>query len=360
MKILYAIQGTGNGHISCARDIIPLLQKRGKVDILISGTESDIDLPYEIKYRFHGLSFVFGKKGGIDYLKTYKRSNLKKLYKEIKTLPVLDYDVVISDFEPVSSWACYLKNKICIGLSHQIAVTNKNAPKPSKIDLIGNAVLKFYAPASIKFGFHFRSYDKHIFTPVIRKEIRYLQIKNNGHYTVYLPAYSAERIIKLLSSFLKIEWHVFTKNCKAAYEERQISVLPIDNEKFIKSIASAEGVLCGGGFQTPSEVLYLKKKLMIVPMQGQYEQQCNAAALKMLGVPVIKNLKHQQIKKIQKWLDSTATFPISFPDETEEVVETIFKEVEKVRISSQLQNEINSTSKFRRIVLSKFSQLKIN
>ena len=28
MKILYAIQGTGNGHISRARDIIPILKKK--------------------------------------------------------------------------------------------------------------------------------------------------------------------------------------------------------------------------------------------------------------------------------------------------------------------------------------------
>ena len=50
MKILYAIQGTGNGHISRARDIIPLLQKKGELDILISGTEADVDLGFPVKY----------------------------------------------------------------------------------------------------------------------------------------------------------------------------------------------------------------------------------------------------------------------------------------------------------------------
>ena len=48
MKILYAIQGTGNGHLSRARDIIPILQKKGEVDILISGIQSDVDLPYPL------------------------------------------------------------------------------------------------------------------------------------------------------------------------------------------------------------------------------------------------------------------------------------------------------------------------
>ena len=64
MKILYAIQGTGNGHLSRARDIIPILPKKGDLDILVSGSQVDVQLPYHVKYMFTGLSFVFGKAGG--------------------------------------------------------------------------------------------------------------------------------------------------------------------------------------------------------------------------------------------------------------------------------------------------------
>ena len=49
MKILYAIQGTGNGHLSRARDIIPVLQQKGELDILVSGIQADVDLPYPVK-----------------------------------------------------------------------------------------------------------------------------------------------------------------------------------------------------------------------------------------------------------------------------------------------------------------------
>lgn len=61
MRILYAIQGTGNGHVCRAEDIVPLLMKKGEVDVLISGTQADVQLPFPIKYRFEGLSFIFGK-----------------------------------------------------------------------------------------------------------------------------------------------------------------------------------------------------------------------------------------------------------------------------------------------------------
>ena len=47
MKILYAIQGTGNGHVSRAREIIPFLRKYGNVDILISGIHAEVDVGAE-------------------------------------------------------------------------------------------------------------------------------------------------------------------------------------------------------------------------------------------------------------------------------------------------------------------------
>ena len=103
MKILYAIQGTGNGHISRARDIVPILQQKGELDVLVSGTQADLDLPYSVKYKLNGLSFIFGKKGGIDLVRTFRKSKLKNLLKEINKFPIDQYDIVISDFEPVSS-----------------------------------------------------------------------------------------------------------------------------------------------------------------------------------------------------------------------------------------------------------------
>jgi len=101
MRILYAIQGTGNGHLSRAMDVIPCLMQHGEVDILISGIQSDLTLPYPIKYRLRGLSFIFGKSGGVDLWKTLVKSNVRKLIKEIRELPVENYDLVINDFEPV-------------------------------------------------------------------------------------------------------------------------------------------------------------------------------------------------------------------------------------------------------------------
>jgi hypothetical protein len=85
MKILYAIQGTGNGHVSRAREVIPILQQYGDVDLLISGTQADVGLPYSIKYQLNGFGFVFGKKEESIFGKHGTGSIQKLLYRILKT-----------------------------------------------------------------------------------------------------------------------------------------------------------------------------------------------------------------------------------------------------------------------------------
>ncbi len=324
MKILYAIQGTGYGHICRARDIIPLLLEKGDLDILVSGTRADLELGYSIKYNLKGLSFVFARNGGIDILSTYKKAKIKRFYYEIKKLPVNDYDIVISDFEPVSAWACRLQYKTCFALSHQSAILNKNSPHPNVIDPVGRLILKNYAPSPIQYGFHFLKYSKKIFTPVIRGEIRDARIRNKKHYTVYLPANRDKTVIKILSEIKEIEWQVFSKSAKNSYTQKNIIVFPVNNDSFIKSIVSSSGVLCGAGFETPAEALFLGKKLMVISRKKHYEQQCNAAALKKIGVPVLKGLKLSQLKKIKTWAQDGKVISVDFPNITQQAIDEIF------------------------------------
>jgi len=98
MKVLYGVQATGNGHISRAIEILPKLQKRVELDILLSGTQGDLPLPFEPKYTCHGFSYIFGTNGGINYFNTFRNLNHKRLIREVQDLPIKEYDLVINDF----------------------------------------------------------------------------------------------------------------------------------------------------------------------------------------------------------------------------------------------------------------------
>ncbi|MGJ8744124.1 glycosyltransferase family protein [Polaribacter sp.] len=322
MRILYAIQGTGNGHLTRAKEIIPLLQEKGEVDILISGNENNISLDFEIKYSVKGLNFTFGKKGGIDFWSSFKKMNLVRFYKEIKQLPIKEYDLLINDFEPVSAWAAKLNNVNIISLSHQNAVLDDASPKYGTFR-IEKFILKHYAPATTRFGFHFKTYSSAIFSPIIRKKIRNIKIRNKGHITVYLPSYKVDKIIQVLSKIPLVKWHVFSKEENKFIFKKNITVFPISEFYFIKSMASSAGVLCGAGFETPSEALYLKKKLMVIPMKNQYEQQCNALALKEMGVHTLKKLNKKQVSKLLKWIQADTNIDVKYPDITEDILDAI-------------------------------------
>ena len=324
MKLLYAIQGTGNGHLSRAIDIIPELKKYGSLDLFVSGVQAEIVLPYPVKYKSKGLSFYFGKSGGINFLKTFQKNSSKDVIKEIKNFPVENYDLVINDFEPISAWACKRKEVKIVSLSHQAALLSKKAPRPKIIDPFGEWMLKNYAPVKKYVGFHFEEYDKNIFTPVIRNAIRQAKVTDDGHYTVYLPAYDDKKLVQRLLKLSKIKWHIFSKHTKKPYHVGRISVFPVSGIDFIESVVSSSGVLCGAGFETPAEVLHLNKKLLVVPMKSQYEQHCNAAALKKLGVPVLKKIKKKSVKKIAQWLEEAKPLNLSFPDVTADAVEHLF------------------------------------
>lgn len=326
-RILYAVQGTGNGHLARSLEIVPLLNELGDTDVLVSGIQGDIQLPFPVRYQFYGLSFIFGKRGGVDLRATIRKSRLMRMLRDIISLPVQDYDIVFCDFEPISAWACRLKGKKCYGLSHQNAVLHKKAPRPRRHDQLGHWILKNYAPASSKFGFHFKSLDDRNFTPVIRPSIRQAKPTKQDHYTVYLPAYSNEEIEQVLGQFPNQQWQVFSKHNTRDYRSGSIWFRPVSLRDFTQSFVNCTGMLCSAGFETPAEAIFMNKKLCVIPMKGQYEQACNAAFLGNMGIRVLSSW-HKSVPQLKEWLDYDSPMQIRYPDQTAQILERVIAEAQ--------------------------------
>lgn len=326
MRILYAIQGTGNGHLSRARDVVPCLQQHGEVHLLISGTQSDVQLPWPILYRFYGLSFMFGKKGGISFSATLGRLKPLRFLRDIFRLPIHDYDLIITDFEPVSAWACKLRGKKSYGMSHQAAFLSNKTPRPDYLrDNFAELILRHYAPVHDAIGFHFEAYAAHISTPVIREEVRQLNSTNDGHIVVYLPAYADEVLLQHFQKLPEIRWQLFSKHSHTAYQQANVQVTPIDNTAYLQQLESCTGLLTGGGFEGPAEALFLGKKVMLIPMKGQFEQHANAAAAGKIGAYVVREISPTFPTQLRHWLLLPAPAAQNFPNNTQVVVDNAIK-----------------------------------
>lgn len=235
-----------------------------------------------------------------------------------------------------------------MSIGHQSAVLNDAAPQPPGNDALGKAVLRHYAPCKHTLAFHYLPYHKNIYTPIIRPELRRLSVTDAGHYTVYLPAFGDKQIIRLLALLPQVNWQVFSKHTKEEYRHGNIFIQPINGEAFLNSMASATAVLCGAGFQTTAEALFLKKKLLVVPMKGQIEQQCNAAALSALGVQVLKNLKRKRMAEVEAWMDHDQYIDLYFPDNAAEVARSILTHCIAKKQTKETVPAIEGYSAFRR------------
>lgn len=333
MKILYAVQKTGNGHVARAQEIIPILQKFGCVDILASGNQSQIELPFDVKYNLKGISLVYNEKGEVSYWKTFLNNNYWAFLKDIIQLKTKKYDLIINDFEPVSAWASLFKGGNIISLSHQAALFFNEVPKPKKRALLAQFILKYYAPCRRKYGFHFKNYHDKIFTPVIREKIRNLKSETiPGNYIVYLPSFSDAKLIKTLSK-INGNWHIYSKYASSNYTINNCSVYPINEEDFLFKLSHCEGVLCNAGFELPAEALYLKKKLVVIPIKKQIEQEYNAIALKKLGVLTLKQLDQNLISI---WSKSDSSLSMNFSKDIEAILKEIISE--NVSITAETTN----------------------
>lgn len=303
MKILYAVQGTGNGHLSRAIAVVPELMKHGAVDVLISGTQSQIEFPFPVKYQFKGLSFVPSRAGGVHLLKTLFILKPLRFWKEINSVPVEDYDLVITDFEPVSAWACKRKGIPCVEMSHQAAVRDVSSPQTTRAFPLGRWIVKNYCPSTSSIGFHFENYSETTYQPILRKEIIASKPTQGNRYVVYLTGYSDDAIVQVLGS-VEAPFTVFSKEIKREVQRGNCCIKPISNQAFLQDLIECKGVICGAGFELPAEALYLKKKLLVIPYANHYEQHCNAVAAGRLGAKVLFSLTDNDIPSIQSWCDT--------------------------------------------------------
>ncbi|MBA5793637.1 glycosyl transferase [Flavobacterium sp. xlx-214] len=319
MKILYALQATGNGHIARANVLIPKLKEHAQVDVFVSGQNSQL-LLNEKATQNKGISLFYSKKGGLNYKKIIQKNSLFHFIKSIKSCPVQDYDLIVNDFEPITAYAAKLRHQNIIGLSHQAAVLHNLAPKPNTKHHFSKMILQQYAPIQKSFGFHFTKYDDSIYYPILRESIRNLKTGTEEYFLVYLPSFNNEKIYQTLSQIKGIDWIIFSPFSKTSKKQSNCTFFPIDEKLFTSYLATAKGVLCGAGFEFPAEVLHLQKMLYVIPIKGQFEQYCNYMALKQLGVMGNEQLDAQDLKQ---WIATNHITNISFEDETDALINRI-------------------------------------
>jgi len=291
LKILYGIQCTGNGHLTRSKEIIKYLEKYyadriESIDVCLSGTFSQIDLgDLNIKYKFDGLSLDVSD-GGISILKTLRNLNIIGLIKSALSVNVREYDVVVSDFEPVTCWAGILRGKNVLGISNQYKfLSNERFLKNLSPNFFSNKmVTRFVCPVKNYIAFDYLKENENDFFPIIRNTIRTASSSSEEFYLCYLSSISVDDQIKFFTLFPHQKFYIFHGDIKEPTDFENVSLRPIDKSAFTKKLVRCRGVICHTGFQTTSECLFLGKKLLVMPIKNQIEQIYNTKTLSKFGV----------------------------------------------------------------------------
>lgn len=312
MRLLYGVQGTGNGHLTRARAMADAFATRGaRVDYLFSGRPRDqffAMAPFG-SYRWRrGLTFV-NEGGRVRYLKTVLRNDYRSFLRDSRSLPVDDYDAIVTDFEPVSAWAGRRRGKTVVSLGHQPAFDH--AVPIAKRDLRTAAVMRLFAPGDVRIGMHWAPYGAPILPPLVDLT-EAAPRRRRGKILVYLPFEEQAEVHALLRPFLAHEFFIYAPG-SAQRDEGNLRLRPTSLEGFRRDLADCDGVIANAGFELASECLTLGKRLLVKPQGQQMEQASNALALRELGYGA--SMDRLDPRRVGAWLDSSAVPPrLRLPD----------------------------------------------
>jgi uncharacterized protein (TIGR00661 family) len=314
VKILYGVQATGQGHISRARAMASALRAHDvEVTWLFSGRPRErlFDMePFGQYLHRRGLSFSISA-GAIDHLSTVFHNNIFVFLRDVRALDLSGYDLIVTDFEPVTAWAGRLQGKTTVGIGHQYAFGD-DTPK-SGDSWLSRAIMRYFAPVDVPLGLHWHPYAKDILPPIL--DLPPLEVAREDYTLVYLPFESQDEVTRWLNRYPA---HSFIQYAAGLEQERRGNVtrFPAGIHSFKQHLYRARGVICNSGFELISECLQLGKPILTKPLRGQFEQLSNALALQQMGYArVIRSL---DALALDQWLAAIPAAPdVHFPDVAE-------------------------------------------
>jgi uncharacterized protein (TIGR00661 family) len=305
MKFLFLVQGEGRGHMTQAIAFAKMLEESGhQVSAVILGRSKRRAVPEFFRKQFsvpieevESPNFEVDKnEKGILIGKTIL-SNLCQLPKFWESLRKIDSTVkrenpaVILNFYDLLGgfYALLFRPKAAYWVvGHQYLSAHPSfifAPSrhfQRQLFLLNTWMTAFGADqrlalSSVKTQ---SSSTVAVVPPLLRPEVKSLKSTSGDFYLAYMvnSGYREEVI-----NFAKIHPNLIIKaywDKKDAAEVENplpnLSFHPIHDQNFLQDMAACKGLICTAGFESICEAMYLGKPVMLIPLEGQYEQSCNA------------------------------------------------------------------------------------
>ena len=318
MKYLFLVQGEGRGHMTQAITLSKILNSNGHevVHTFIGKSDRRVIPNYffeqiESKVEpLHSPNFILDKDNkslnltksiihNTRFLGTYKKS-LEQINQKVKeTKP----DAIINFYDFLGGFFFKFYNPqnvkhICIG--RQFLTNHPDFPfEPGrniekKLFLLNNNITSQNCDKYLALSF--RPYDPVrikntvVVPPLLKDEIKDGNVIHDNFILGYMvnDGY-AENIISWHETNPDLEIHCFwdRNNMPAKYSPHEnLTFHLINNELFTDLMRRCKGYISTAGFDSICEAMYLQKPVLMVPVEGQYEQACNAIDGELAGAGI--------------------------------------------------------------------------
>lgn len=316
-RFLFIVQGEGRGHMTQAISLFEMLRDAGhEVGHVVVGRSSRRELPAFFESRItapvtgiRSPNFVADKSNKSVKIGPTITHNLAHFTDYVKSLRQLDGivketkpDVIVNFYDFLGGlYNGLYKPKagyVCIG--HQYLANHGDFPFPQKTGFNKNLLLnnnKLTAWGADKLlALSFAPYAPlpgggvAVVPPLLRKEIKNLTPEAGDFILTYMvnDGYSKEiEAWHQRHPEVRVQSFWDKKGMPDPYVvDDTLTFHQLSDTKFLELMRTCKAYVSTAGFESICEAMYLGKPVMMVPVQGHYEQMCNALDARKAGAGI--------------------------------------------------------------------------
>ncbi len=298
-RIVYGISGEGSGHASRARVVLGHLRKRGHDVRAVSYDRGVRDLSGDFDvFETEGLH-IATEENRVSVMRTFT-SNVRRLprgwakARALRQELFVDFEpeVVLCDFEPMTAYLAHSFGVPLVSIDNQHRMRYMQHPVPDGLRrdaAITKTIIRGMVPApdaALITTFHrgaLRNDRTWVFPPLLRDSVRNLVPRDDGHVLVYVTK-AFDGILEALAAFPHEHFVVYGYGRETPAHLPHVSFHPPSQDGFLAHLAGAKAVVSTAGFTLMTESLFLRKPMLAMPMEGQFEQELNAFMLEQLDL----------------------------------------------------------------------------
>ena len=150
--------------------------------------------------------------------------------------------------------------------------------------------------------------------PLLRDQVKQLSTSLDNFFLCYIvnPGYSDE-VIHYAKANPELEIKAFwdKKDIPETFQALpNLTFYQVHDQRFLQEMAKCKGLICTSGFESICEAYYLGKPVMTIPVEGQYEQACNAIDAARVGAGIPS--KYFDFGKFEEAINQLAGKPEKF------------------------------------------------